>query len=114
MARDVALTRAAVELAASAALDGGDAWLEIAAAKVLAGRAAHTVSAQAHQVHGAIGVTREYSLSIMTRRLWAWRDEFGAERMWARQLGQRVYASPGGVWELVTAGRTPLGTVRTA
>jgi acyl-CoA dehydrogenase len=32
-------------------------------------------TAIAHQVHGAIGITREYSLQYFTRRLWAWRDE---------------------------------------
>jgi acyl-CoA dehydrogenase len=112
MARDVALTRAAVELAAAAADEDGGGWLEIASAKVVAGRAARTVTAQAHQVHGAIGMTREYSLTVLTRRLWGWRDEFGSEAEWSRRIAAR--AGEGGVWELVTAGRLPLATARTA
>jgi acyl-CoA dehydrogenase len=114
MARDVALTRAAVELAAAAAGEDGGGWLEIAAAKVVAGRAARTVTAQAHQVHGAIGVTREYSLTVLTRRLWAWRDEFGSEAEWSRRIAARLAESEDGVWALVTAGRLPLATARTA
>lgn len=113
MARDVALTRAAVELAVTAAQEPGGGWLEIASAKVVAGRAARTVTAQAHQVHGAIGVTREYSLSVLTRRLWSWRDEFGPEAEWSRRIADRVRATPGGVWALVTAGRLPLATAST-
>ncbi len=114
MAREVAVTRAAVELAASAADGGGSALLEIASAKLVAGEAAGSVTAYAHQVHGAIGVTKEYSLSILTRRLWSWRQEFGSERVWAREIGRRAYASPDGVWGLVTSCRMPLGTARTA
>ncbi|HEY6761237.1 MAG TPA: acyl-CoA dehydrogenase family protein [Baekduia sp.] len=115
MARDVALTRAAVELAAAAAgEEDGGGWLEVAAAKVVAGRAARTVTAQAHQVHGAIGMTREYSLTVLTRRLWAWRDEFGSEAEWSRRIAARLDESEGGVWALVTAGRLPLATARTA
>ena len=114
-ARDVALTRAAVELAATVAaedLRGG--WLEIASAKVIAGRAAESVSAYAHQVHGAIGVTKEYSLSALTRRLWSWRDEFGTEVEWAQRIGQEAWRSPGGVWGLATSGRLPIELARTA
>jgi acyl-CoA dehydrogenase len=115
LARDVAVTRAAVELAVSAAVeDVNDAWLEIAAAKVVAGRAAGSVSAQVHQVHGAIGVTKEYSLSILTRRLWSWRDEFGTEAEWSQRIGEASWRAPGGVWGLVTSGRLPMELARTA
>jgi acyl-CoA dehydrogenase len=115
IARDVAVTRAAVDLAVSAALerpDGG--WLETAAAKVVAGRTVRTVAAQAHQVHGAIGVTREYPLSVVTRRLWCWRDEFGDEAAWSRLIGARAWAAEGGVWPLVADGRMPLELAQTA
>ena len=113
MARDVGLTRAAVELAVTAADEGAGA-LEIASAKIVAGRAARSVSAQAHQVHGAIGVTRECTLSVFTRRLWSWREEFGTERDWSYRIAQQAYASPDGIWALVTSGRLPVGTVKTA
>jgi acyl-CoA dehydrogenase len=115
LARDVAVARAAVDLAVSAAVDdvsGG--WLEIASAKIVTGRAAGTVSAQAHQVHGAIGVTKEYCLSVLTRRLWSWRDEFGSESEWAQLIGAQAWRAPGGVWALVTAGRMPTALVQTA
>jgi acyl-CoA dehydrogenase len=114
IARDVAVTRAAVELAASAASeDLGGAWLEIASAKIVAGRAARTVSAQAHQVHGAIGITKEYSLSAHTRRLWSWREEFGTETTWSVRIGEAARRAPGGTWGTITASRLPLETART-
>jgi len=115
LARDVALARAAVDLAVSAAVeDVAGAWLEIACAKVVAGRAAGSVSARAHQVHGAIGVTKEYALSAITRRLWSWRDEFGSETEWARRIGAEAWRTPDGVWGLITAGRLPTSLVATA
>lgn len=73
---DVALTADAVE--------------EIAAAKIRVGQAARVVAERCHQIHGAIGFTREYSLHLATRRLWSWRDEFGSEAFWADRLGRRI------------------------
>lgn len=104
LARDVALTRAAVQLATeSLSDDDSSGWLQVAAAKILAGQAAGTVAAHAHQVHGAIGVTSEYPLSILTLRLWAWRNEHGSEEEWAAHIGARAARHPGGVWDFVTA-----------
>jgi acyl-CoA dehydrogenase len=106
IARDVAVTRAAVELAVSAAADDvPGAWLEIASAKVAAGLAAGSVSARAHQVHGAIGTTREYPLTALTRRLWSWRDEFGTEAEWSRRIGEQAWRAKGGVWGLASSAR---------
>ena len=77
--------------------------VEAAAAKVRIGQAAHTITALAHQVHGAIGFTEEYSLQLWTRRLWAWREEFGNETDWARELGSAVIAlGPDAYWERIT------------
>lgn len=77
--------------------------LEVAAAKVRIGQAAHTITGLAHQVHGAIGFTEEYSLQLWTRRLWAWREEFGNETDWARELGSAVIAlGPDAYWERIT------------
>jgi hypothetical protein len=42
----------------------------IAIAKTRVGDAATLASEIAHQVHGAIGFTKEYSLQLSTRRLW--------------------------------------------
>jgi alkylation response protein AidB-like acyl-CoA dehydrogenase len=66
--------------------------LEVASAKIRVGEAAETGSAIAHQVHGAIGFSREHVLHRYTRRLWAWRDDFGPESHWALRLGEQVAA----------------------
>ena len=57
------------------------------------GEAAGTGAAIAHQVHGAMGFTYEHSLHHATRRLWAWREEFGNEAVWATRLGRMVAAA---------------------
>jgi acyl-CoA dehydrogenase len=76
---------------------------ETAAAKVRIGQAAHIITGLAHQVHGAIGFTQEYSLQLWTRRLWAWREEFGNETDWARELGSAVISlGPDAYWERIT------------
>lgn len=80
------------------------ASFEIACAKVVAGEAAGTAAAIAHQVHAAIGVTQEHALHLFTRRLWAWRDEGGSERYWARQLGDAAIGQGGAaLWPALTA-----------
>ena len=60
-------------------------------------------AAIAHQVHGAIGFTHEHSLHFATRRLWAWREEFGADAWWAERLGQAaIAAGAAGFWPALT------------
>jgi acyl-CoA dehydrogenase len=115
LVRDVAVVRATLELAVAAASETGvaDAWLEIASAKVVAGQAAGTVCAHAHQIHGAIGVTTEYPLTLFTRRLWSWRDEFGSESAWAARIGEALQQSEDGVWAFATRGRLPAQTACT-
>lgn len=71
----------------------GRGSFEIACAKMLADRAAQLVTAAAHQTHGAIGMTKEYPLHYLTRRLWAWRDEAGGHNRWADRLGAALVAS---------------------
>jgi acyl-CoA dehydrogenase len=81
---------AAVGAAASAACraaDRGDAGFAIAAAKLRANRAVDVATNVAHQVHGAIGITREHALHRYTQRLWSWKSEFGNDRKWAMELG---------------------------
>ena len=63
------------------------AGFEIAAGKLLANRAALTATRAAHQVLGARGTTREHPLGQLTRRLWAWRSEYGDEHHWSTRLG---------------------------
>ncbi len=76
----------------------------IAVAKTRVGEAATLAAEIAHQVHGAIGFTKEYALQHATRRLWSWREEFGPDPEWAARVGS--YACTGGadgLWELLTA-----------
>lgn len=50
-----------------------------------------------------MGFTREYSLHHATRRLWAWRDDFGAESPWAMRLGKIVVdAGARALWPSLT------------
>ena len=91
IAQRTAWARLAVDVAIEAAEASEVLPLfEIASAKTLAGEAAGITAASAHQVHGAIGMTREYHLHTITRRLWAWRDEFGSERHWSTVLGTEI------------------------
>ena len=79
-------------------------FLEAAAAKIRVGEAAGEGAAIAHQVLGAIGFTQEHTLHRFTRRLWAWRDDFGNESAWAVKLGHLV-ATKGadGLWPMLAA-----------
>jgi acyl-CoA dehydrogenase len=77
----------------------------IAIAKTRVGDAATLASEIAHQVHGAIGFTKEYSLQLSTRRLWSWRDEFGGEVDWAARVGAFVCArGADALWPTLTDG----------
>jgi acyl-CoA dehydrogenase len=77
----------------------------IAIAKTRVGDAATLACELAHQVHGAIGFTQEYALQLATRRLWSWREEFGADIEWAARLGAFVCArGPEELWPTLTAG----------
>ncbi len=71
------------------------ATFEIASAKVVCGEAAHAGAEIVHQVHAAIGFTDDHALHLFTRRLWEWRDGFGAERVWARRIGEAALARGG-------------------
>lgn len=90
--------------AACAALDRGEAGFAIACAKLRANRAAHPATSIAHQMHGAIGFTREHALHHYTQRLWSWRSDFGNDSLWARQLGAlAAQAGAAGLWSRITA-----------
>ena len=105
MAGEVAACGVAAEGAAAVAdaLGLTGAAGDIAAAKVMAGEAIDLGTAVAHQVHGAIGITDEHRLHLLTRRLWAWRGEFGSDAAWARRLGHLTLAQGGpALWPAVT------------
>jgi acyl-CoA dehydrogenase len=102
LAIEVAAVNVAGE-AAAAALDRGDAAFEIAAAKLRTNQAITVATAIAHQVHGAIGFTQDYSLHHYTRRLMHWASEFGNEAHWAQVLGAQVCEWGGaGLWAELT------------
>lgn len=62
----------------------------VAVARIATAQAATEIAQLAHQLHGALGITREYSLHPLTRRLWAWRDADRAEHEWAASLGRSL------------------------
>jgi len=92
LAGEVAAASAAADSAAEACAGLEFVVGEVAIAKVRGGEAAGTGAAIAHQVHGAMGFTYEHSLHQATRRLWAWREEFGNEAVWTQRLGRMVAA----------------------
>ncbi|MFJ4774198.1 acyl-CoA dehydrogenase family protein [Streptomyces uncialis] len=73
-------------------------------ARVTTAAAATVIARTAHQLHGAMGITEEYPLHRLTRRLWSWRDAVDSERGWTESLGRRAAdAGESGVWTRVTA-----------
>jgi len=92
MASEAAAAGVAARAACRMVDAGGNIIAAAAPAKIRTGEAAGKAANIAHQVHGAIGFTDEYSLHHLTRRLWAWRSEFGAESSWAALLGRLVAA----------------------
>ena len=104
MAEEAAATEAAVQVAARE-LSGESPLWHAAVAKGRASEAAGKVAASAHQIHGAIGFTREHALHRYTRRLWAWRDRAGSETYWYEQIGRAAQAAGrDGLWPGITAG----------
>lgn len=99
MAGEVAAACVATEAAGQAVGLG-----ETACAKVRVGEAAGAVAALGHQIHAAIGITYEHTLHHSTRRLWSWREEFGAEADWAGYLGHWIaQLGPDGLWPAMTS-----------
>jgi acyl-CoA dehydrogenase len=102
MAEHTACALLAAE-AAFAESGGAIAVLPIMAAKICAGEAASIGASTAHAVHGAIGFTDEHSLHLKTRRLWAWRAEYGSQNFWSQRLGQSVCEfGSSGLWPMLT------------
>ena len=109
LAGEVAAAGAAADGAAEAiakhGILGDTVASDVAVAKVRVGEAASAGAGIAHQVHGAMGFTYEHSLHQSTRRLWAWREEFGNEALWAERLGRMVAArGADALWPFMTQG----------
>lgn len=101
LAGETSAAARAAELAIEAIEQHGS-LSEVAVAKARVGEAAGICAEIAHQVHGAIGFTREHTLHCYTRRLWSWRDEFGPEVYWQQALGRDVVrAGPAGLWPFI-------------
>ncbi len=71
--------------------------------KARASEAAVSVAATAHGLHGAIGVTEEYDLQLLTRRLHEWRMAHGSESFWNRLIGERLLAAESTLCEFIRA-----------
>jgi acyl-CoA dehydrogenase len=105
MAADLACATAA----ADPSLAGQAAAFQMAAAKSVAADAATIATAAAHQAHGAMGVTQEYPLHRLTRRLWAWTREYGTGPQSADELGALMAAAgPDALWPAIASGGTTL------
>lgn len=90
-----------------AALNAGQEleFFDTASAKIVANECASGGTAAAHQAHGAIGMTKEYELGQLSRRLWSWRDEYGHERIWSGELGRRLAADGAdALWPRIATG----------
>lgn len=97
-------TSAADAIANAATLADEGIYLEAASARIRSAEAATEGAAIAHQVHGAIGYTKEHILHRFTRSLLTWRDDFGNESQWAVELGNRIAARGADeLWPLVAS-----------
>ncbi|KZS72032.1 acyl-CoA dehydrogenase [Mycobacterium kansasii] len=107
IAAEAALARAATEAALTAAVrsDWSAPNLDflVAVARSCAGQACSVVVRNAHQVHGAMGTTREHRLHEYTRAALAWRSEFGSVHYWDEQVTRAALeAGSAGLWSLIT------------
>jgi acyl-CoA dehydrogenase len=89
LAQAAVLSSLVVERAGLSSVAGAGTFDACAAKLVVNQNAAQAVRA-AHQAHGAIGMTQEYRLQHLTRRLNAWRTDLGDEQSLALGLGAAV------------------------
>lgn len=74
----------------------------IAAARTRLGEASDCAIEVGHQVHGAIGFTREYALNYRTRSLITWRDQYGSVLEWKARLGRMfIGVNRDGLWPAI-------------
>ncbi|GHG42648.1 acyl-CoA dehydrogenase family protein [Streptomyces zaomyceticus] len=98
----VQLVQADAALSLAREARGSSGAVEIV--RITTAAAATEIAQIAHQLHGAMGITEEYPLHRLTRRLWSWRDAVASERRWAESLGRRAAeAGETGVWTRITA-----------
>ena len=107
IAAEAALARAATEAALTAAVtsqwSASNLDFLVSVARSCAGHAASVVVRNAHQVHGAMGTTREHRLHEFTRAALSWRSEFGSVQYWNDQVtSAALRAGADGLWSLIT------------
>lgn len=104
-AQDAAIAKMGAQVAAGRATDGVlGARFEIASARTIAQDCASTATRWAHQAHGAMGMTQEYALHHLSRRLWAWRHEYASPGEWPIAVGQLAeQAGPEGLYPLIAS-----------
>ncbi|WP_216694521.1 acyl-CoA dehydrogenase family protein [Dietzia psychralcaliphila] len=105
-----AATQAAVDEAVAGDFLGHGLTVSIAAARSCAGHASSLVVRAAHQLHGALGTTREHSLHLVTVPALAWINEYGTVAEFDRVLTRAALAAEsgpfqghGGVWDLAVS-----------
>jgi acyl-CoA dehydrogenase len=108
IAAESALARAATDGALAEAI--GSDWSSphldflVAVARSCVGHAASVVVRNAHQVHGAIGTTREHRLHEFAMPALSWRSEYGSVAHWDEVLSDyAIQVGAKGLWGLVTA-----------
>jgi len=102
MAGELAAASVAIDVAI-ARIDEIDAFEHVAAAKIRTAQASRQITSLGHQVHGAFGFTQEAPLNIWSRRVWAWRDDFGNEAEWGAKLGGLIITRGGdALWSSIT------------
>ena len=81
----------------------GSGGFDTTAARIVIDDASVLATRAVHQAHGAMGVTREYPLHHLSRRLWSWRHEYRSGAKWKQDLGRAAVAGGGaGLFTLVT------------
>lgn len=86
MAEKMVMARMAARIGTACALLPTPA--AAATAKSVASAAAVDIAAIAHAVHGAIGISEEHDLQLLTRGLHDWRMADGSEGYWSAMLGR--------------------------
>jgi acyl-CoA dehydrogenase len=108
MAVRIRHARSAIDRAVEVCTDGDTTPLRrfaaVASARVTTAGLATLVAQSTHQLHGAVGVTREYGLHRYTTMLWALRDADESERMLSGRLGDKVRsAGEAALWDQISA-----------
>ncbi|GAA1754417.1 acyl-CoA dehydrogenase family protein [Aeromicrobium alkaliterrae] len=106
-AAESALAQAATENALTAVVQNGfsdsSSTMAIATARTCVGHAVASVVRTTHQLHGALGTTREHRLRQFTMPALTWRNDYGSVRFWEDTLARAALGRQGSdLWALIT------------